>query len=101
MPASLAAKSAGAVNPYSVSNTTGTSNVKGYDSGNILGTVPPGKTGIKLVDATVQKATALTVDATAGVIGNSLTSTAGVGVTPTANSAQTYSNGLSLAPQTE
>jgi hypothetical protein len=96
MATTLAARTAGKVAQYGIDSA----NVKPYDSGNILGTVPPGKAGIKLIDGTVQNATDLTTDGTAGVA-NWLACTSGVGVDPTVNSAQIESNGLSLAPQTE
>jgi hypothetical protein len=72
-----------------------------YDSGNILGHIQPGGAGKKLVDGTVQRATDLVCDSTAGVIGNTLTSTAGVGITPVKPSAQGQENGLSLGPEFE
>ena len=44
----------------------------GNDSGSILGTVPPGQLGLKLVDGTQQSATTMLCDATAGQLGNAL-----------------------------
>jgi hypothetical protein len=84
-------------------NADGTANsgVGPYDSGNILGHVQPGGSGKKLVDGTIQRATDLICDSTAGVVGNALQPTAGVGVTPTKPSAQGQENGLSLGPEFE
>jgi hypothetical protein len=47
-----------------------TTYVAPYDSGSILGTVPPGKAGLKLIDGTQQFATTAKADSTAGVNGN-------------------------------
>lgn len=47
-----------------------TATITPYDSGSILGTVPPGKTGLKLTDGTQQSATTAKADATAGNDGN-------------------------------
>lgn len=79
----------------------GPSGVTPYDSGTILGTVPPGKPGLKLVDGTIQRASQIVADGTAGVTGNALTSTAGVGVTPTKPVGQGQSEGLSLSASHE
>jgi hypothetical protein len=84
-----------------VANKNTSTDIHPYDSGTILGTVPPGKPGIKLVSGVIQRSSQLLVDGTAGVIGNTLTSTTGVGLTPTVNPGQLDSAGLSLAPQTE
>lgn len=106
MSASLSAKSQGAVEQYGQSGRDSKvayvpTNITPRDTGNILGTVPPGKPGLKLVSGVIQNATALTVDGTAGVTGNALLPTSGVGVTPTVNPAQLASAGLSLAPEHE
>ena len=87
----------GTVAPYS------STNIHPYDSGTILGTVPPGKPGIKLIDGTIQNATDPLVDAQlpTNQADNFLASSTGVGLTPTVNAAQAESAGLSLAPQTE
>jgi hypothetical protein len=47
-----------------------TATITPYDSGSILGTVPPGQPGLKLTDGTQQSATTAKADATAGVDGN-------------------------------
>ena len=96
----------GEAKQYQLSGTNAAANIHPYDSGTILGTVPPGKPGIKLVDGTVQNATDLICNT--NPLGNTLPSTtsevvAGVvqsGV-PAVNAAQVESAGLSLAPQTE
>ena len=54
----------------------GPSGVHPYDSGTILGTVPPGKPGIKLVDGTVQRSNVLI---TTGPNNNCLQSSYAVG----------------------
>jgi len=88
------------------SDTGPTNTIGPYDSGTILGTVPPGKAGLKLVDGTVQNATDLICNTSP--LGNTLPSTASkvvVGTVqtgvPEVNAAQVESAGLSLAPQTE
>jgi hypothetical protein len=113
----LNAKTLGAAAQYQTAATTpgayNSTNIHPFDSGTILGTVPPGKPGIKQIDGTIQNATALIVDGTSGATGNALNSTASqgpngplgvpysTGVPPTVNAAQLESAGLSLAPQTE
>ena len=72
-----------------------------YDSGTILGTVPPGKAGIKLVSGVIQRSSQLLCDSTAGVTGNALTSVAGVGLIPTPPAGSRAADGLSQAPQRE
>ena len=103
MSASLAAKTDGAVAQYGLAGKNAAATIKPYDSGNILGTVPPGKAGIKLVDGTIQNATALTADSSAGVVGNALlcSNRPTAQGDPVVNSAQIASNGLSISPQTE
>lgn len=75
-----------------------------YDSGTILGTVPPGKAGLKLVSGVVQRASQIKADGTAGVVGNALVSTydstAGH-ADPTPPSGSQPADGLSQAPNTE
>jgi hypothetical protein len=66
-----------------------------YDSGTILGNVPPGKSGEKLINGTVQRASQVKADSTAGVTGNALVVTSGVGVLPTLPSGSLQSDGLS------
>jgi hypothetical protein len=87
-------------------DTTPTNTIGPYDSGTILGTVPPGKPGLKLVNGTVQNATDLI--ANSNPLGNTLPSTGSEVVTgvvqsgvPAVNSAQLTSNGLSLNPDHE
>jgi hypothetical protein len=79
----------------------GPSGVTPYDSGTILGHVQPGGSGKKLVDGTVQRSSQLICDATAGVTGNSLQPTSGVGVTPTPPATQGQAKGLSSGPEFE
>src|SRR5208337_656527 len=66
----------GVVKQYQLSGTGSSAatleTITPYDSGTILGTVPPGKAGLKLVDGTVQRASQLLADGTAGVVGNAL-----------------------------
>ena len=74
-----------------------------YDSGNVLGTVPPGKAGIKQISGVVQDSTDPIVS---GQLANNqadnfLASTAGVGLVPTVNPSQLASAGKSMAPETE
>jgi hypothetical protein len=57
----------------------GASGITPYDSGSILGNVPPGGTGEKLVDGTIQRASRLIVDGTAGNVGNALVPSYAVG----------------------
>jgi hypothetical protein len=95
----------GIVAQYQLDGINGTpetlgSGVGPYDSGNILGTVPPGKPGVKLVKGTIQRATDLITDGTPGQP-NWLASTSGVGVVPTENTAQRADAGLSLAANHE
>jgi len=98
--ANAGAQVAGEAAQYQKSGVVGNSaNIHPYDSGTILGTVPPGQPGIKLVDGTVQHATKLVCNNQP--LGNTLTSTTGVGLIPTVNPAQVASAGLSLSPQTE
>lgn len=72
-----------------------------YDSGTILGNVPPGGTGEKLVSGVVQRASTLLVDSTAGNVGNALVPVSGVGVVPTPPTGSAAADGLSQAPQHE
>lgn len=105
----------GAVKQYQLDGvndaTSGTENIGPYDSGTILGTVPPGKPGIKQISGVVQRATAaLLCDLTPSVVGNALTSTynevgsgaaAGFDGLPTAPAGSEAADGLSLAPERE
>lgn len=73
-----------------------------YDSGTILGTVPPGKAGLKLVDGTVQRASQIKADGTAGAVGNALVSTySTLNTDPVPPSGSQPADGLSQAPNTE
>lgn len=91
---------------YQLSGTAGlaSTSITPYDSGTILGTVPPGKAGIKLVSGVIQNATDLICNS--NPLGNTLTSTAGIGANgepliPVVNPAQLASAGLSLSPEHE
>src|SRR5271166_4002222 len=73
-----------------------------YDSGTILGTVPPGKAGLKLVSGVVQRASQLLCDSTAGVVGNSLVPTfSSLHTDPTPPTGSQPADGLSQAPNHE
>jgi hypothetical protein len=101
----------GAVKMYQLDGvndaTSGTESIGPYDSGTILGTVPPGKAGIKLVSGVVQRAdAALLCD---GQI-NALTSTsnmvgsgaaAGFDGLPTKPAGCTAADGLSMSENHE
>lgn len=67
---------AGIVQQYQLaataSNVDTSTGITPYDSGTILGTVPPGKAGLKLVSGVVQRAAQIVADSTAGVVGNAL-----------------------------
>ena len=98
MAASIAARTAGKVAQYGIDSA----NIQGYDSGTILGNIPPGGVGQKLVDGTIQNAACLTADGTAGVVGNALVVTAGTGVAiPTAPAGTAQADGLSAFPARE
>jgi hypothetical protein len=100
---------AGVVAQYQADATVGTgeaadlsTGVHPYDSGTILGTVPPGKAGLKLVSGVVQRAAQFIADSTAGVTGNALTPTASQGVAvPTPPTGTLQSDGLSSFPGRE
>jgi hypothetical protein len=97
----LISRKTGGVAQYQKEGTTTGAAIGPYDSGTILGTVPPGKPGIKLVDGTIQHATNLVCNN--NPLGNTLPSSnqPQVDGDPQVNAAQVYSAGLSLAPQTE
>jgi hypothetical protein len=59
--ATIAARTTGKVSQYQAAGKATSDSILGYDSGTILGTVPPGKAGLKLVDGTIQNAADLTV----------------------------------------
>lgn len=75
--------------------------ITGRDSGNILGTVPPGKPGLKQTDGTIQRSARIKADGTAGAVGNALVCTSGKGLIPTPPTGSLASDGLSQAPQHE
>jgi hypothetical protein len=92
------------------SNVDTSTGITPYDSGTILGTVPPGKAGIKLVSGVVQRAAQIVADGTAGAVGNALVSTynqvgsgaaAGFDGIPTPPTGSTAADGLSQAPEHE
>ena len=102
-------QTAGVVAQYQADAIAGTdeaadlsTGVHPYDSGTILGTVPPGQAGLKLVSGVVQRAAQVVADSTAGVTGNALTPTAGQGVAvPTPPTGTLQSDGLSSFPGRE
>ena len=55
---------------YALAGTDSSATITPYDSGSILGTVPPGQTGLKLIDGTQQSATTAAADSTPGNDGN-------------------------------
>jgi hypothetical protein len=84
------------------SNVDTSTGITPMDTGNILGTVPPGKPGIKLVSGVVQRSNQILCDATPGKVGNAITQIAGVGVAVPVDAAGTHaSDGLSAAPWRE
>jgi hypothetical protein len=96
----------GIVAQYQLAGTQTGTTIGPYDSGTILGTVPPGKPGLKQVNGTVQCATDLICNT--NPLGNTLPSTASevvAGVVqsgvPAVNAAQVTSAGLSLSPEHE
>jgi len=91
----------GRAKQYQLNGTNAAASVHPYDSGTILGTVPPGKPGIKLIDGTIQNATDLLANTLP--LGNTLPSSNRPTAQgdPQVNAAQVESAGLSLAPQTE
>ena len=97
---------AGIVQQYqkaaTASNVDTSTGITPYDSGTILGTVPPGKAGLKLVNGTVQRAAQIVADATAGVVGNALVSTySTLHTDPVPPAGSHASDGLSLSPEHE
>ena len=86
----------------SINPSGGPSGVTPYDSGTILGTVPPGKPGLKLVDGTVQRASSIIADSTAGAVGNALTPTfSSLNTDPVAPTGAKKADGLSASPSRE
>lgn len=97
---------AGVVKQYQLSGTGSSASsletVTPYDSGTILGTVPPGKSGIKLVSGVVQRAAQIVADSTAGAVGNALVPTfSSLNTDPVPPSGSTAADGLSQAPEHE
>lgn len=96
---------AGIVQQYQKSataaNTSTSTAITPRDTGTILGTVPPGKAGLKLVNGTIQRAAQIVADATPGVVGNALVATSGVGLIPTPPAGSHASDGLSLSQEHE
>ena len=88
------------VSPYLAAGKTNSNGITPLDSGGITGTVPPGKSPIKLTEGTVQRGSALTSDSTTPS-GNALLSTAGKNLVPTPPAGSAASDGLSQAPQHE
>ena len=83
----------------SINPSGGPTGVHPYDSGTILGNVPPGKAGQKLVNGTVQRSNVLLVT---GPNNNCLQSTYAVnGGVPTAPTGSKASDGLSGSPERE
>jgi len=86
----------------SINPSGGPSGVTPYDSGTILGTVPPGKPGLKLVDGTVQRASSIIADSTAGALGNALTQTfSSLNTDPVGAIGTKKADGLSASPSRE
>jgi hypothetical protein len=104
----------GAVKQYQYSGindaTSSLETITPYDSGSILGTVPPGQAGLKLVSGVVQRASVMLDDSTSGNVGNALVSSynlvgsgaaAGHDGVPTPPTGSQPADGLSQAPNTE
>jgi hypothetical protein len=96
----------GVVKQYQLSGTGSASGaletITPYDSGTILGTVPPGKAGLKLVDGTVQRAAQIIADGTPGAVGNALVSTySTLNTDPVPPAGSQPADGLSQAPNHE
>lgn len=102
MAATYTARTKGAVAQYQLKGTNSAATITPRDSGTILGTVPPGKAGIKQTSGVIQRAADLTVgQGSNNEPKNFLESTTGTGLVPTQNAAQQASAGVSLAPETE
>jgi len=90
----VAERGTGSINPGG-----GASGVHPYDSGTILGTIPPGKVGQKLVNGTVQRSNVLL---TTGPGNNFLAPTYAVnGGVPTPPVGAQATDGLSGSPERE
>lgn len=97
---------AGVVKQYQLSGTGSSAStletITPYDSGTILGTVPPGKAGLKLVSGVVQRAAQIVADSTAGVVGNALVSDySSLNTDPVPPTGSQPADGLSQAPNHE
>ena len=94
----------GVVKQYQLSGTGSSAStlevITPYDSGTILGNVPPGGTGEKLVSGVVQRASQIKSDGTVAG-GNALLAVSGTGLVPTPPAGSTAADGLSQAPQHE
>lgn len=74
----------------------------GASGASILGTVPPGKTGLRQVVPAIQRAAVLLSDSTAGAVGNALVPTfSSANTDPVAPTGSLDTDGLSQAPQHE
>lgn len=73
----------------------------GASGTDIIGTVPPGKAGIKQVSTVIQRASQILASADAGYVGNALVASSGEGVLPTPPTGSAAADGLSQAPERE
>jgi len=75
----------------------------GASGANIIGTVPPGKAGIRQVTPTIQRRAVILADGTSGATGNALVpvATSVDPFVPTAPAGSTAADGLSQAPEHE
>lgn len=103
MAATYVARTKGTVAQYQKTGVTSSATITPFDSGTILGTVPPGKAGIKQISGVIQNAADLTVGGVTatGESLNFMPSTAVAGGVPTVNAAQAASAGVSLTPEHE
>jgi len=84
------------------SNVDTSTGITPLDTGTILGTVPPGKPGLKLVSGVVQRAAQIVADGTPGAVGNALTPTFNANNNPPTPPTGTLpSDGLSSFPGRE
>lgn len=88
---------------YQLSGVNSSATITPFDSGTVLGTVPPGKAGIKQISGVIQNSTDPLVSGQLvnNQADNFLAVDSGVGVVPTVNPAQAASAGKSLAPEHE
>jgi len=96
-----AAKTTGAVAQYALTGVNSAATIGPYDSGTILGTVPPGKAGLKQVEGTVQNATKLTASSAQDAPGNAILAGQDAAGNVAESSYQAPSAGLSLAANHE